>query len=439
MRELHVLCVGGLARDSTGRNASSNYGTDDDGESVELYGPYPVIVPGTDDEGYLDGTSRYSGGTSYSAPFVAGIAALMESATDYQITPGELRDLLLRTANVGGLGPEVTGSQRRVNARAATAELLGIEVTPPQVRITSHEHGDEIAVGQFLALFGEATDFLGRDLPIRWMSNVQGDLGTTQPGQNLGPELQVGTHALVASATDFTGRTSHTQILVTVVDHPPVLEIGAPFDGAEYFTGQEVSLLGAATDPDTWTALPDDEIGWTVVRRGTGAVVHEASGRSSTFTPATAGTYDITFATTDGGVQTTVSVAVQAPPPGTPTVTIEAPGPFTLNGGAPIELEGSATVDGNPIPGTRLRWVARAGDTEVELCRGSAFDHLPGEDLDLANGPGTNCSVSEASLFYVDTGDTAGVTAWTIRLEARGPGGEVGSADVVVDFQLMVP
>jgi hypothetical protein len=435
----HVLCVGGVGTDTTDRHDSSNYGTAADDESVELYGPYRVIVPGTDDDGILDGTSRYGGGTSYSAPFVAGIAALMESATGYQITPGELHDLLLRTANVGGLGSEVTGSQRRVNARAAAAALLGIETAAPSVRITSHEHGDEIAVGQFLAFFGEATDFLGRDLPIRWMSNVQGDLGTTPPGQNIGPELEVGTHAIVASATDFMGQTTHTQLTVTVVDTPPVLEIGAPLDGSEYFTGHDIALLGSATDPDTWTALPDEELTWTVERRSTGAVVHSASGRSSTFTPTSPGTYDITFATTDGEVEVAAAVSVQSPPPGTPVVTIDAPEPFTLNGGSAIELRGSASVDGAPLSGTRLRWVARAGGTEVELCRGSAFDHLPGDDLDLAAGPPTDCAVSEATLYYVGGGETAGVTAWTIRLEGRGPSGAVGFDEVVVDFQVMVP
>jgi hypothetical protein len=433
----HVLCVGGLGSDTTERHDSSNYGTVDDGESVELYGPYLVLVPGTDEDGFLTGGTVWSGGTSYSAPFVAGIAALMESATEHGISPGQLQELLLRTANVGGLGSEVTGSQRRVNARAAAADLLGIETSAPQVSITSHETGDEILAQDFLALFGEATDFLGRDLPIRWMSNVQGDLGTTAPGENIGPELEVGVHALVASATDFVGQTTHTQITVTVVDNPPVLSIGAPLDGAVYHTGQDVGLLGVAQDQDVWLSLPDDAVAWTVLRSN-GATVATDSGLHGSFTPTSPGTYEIVFATVDGEVATSVSITVENPPPGTPVVTIEAPAPFTENGGAPIELRGAATVDGNPLTGTRLRWVAVAGDTEVELCRGSAFDVTAGDDLGIVDGPPVSCTVSQAELFYVDTGETVGTTAWTIRLEARSPGGLVGLDEVVVDFEFAV-
>jgi hypothetical protein len=431
---VHVLCVGGVARDSTQRADGSNYGTDDDAESVELYGPMRVIVPGTDDEGFLDGTSEWGGGTSYSAPFVAGIAALMESATDYQITPGELHDLLLRTANVGGLGDEVTGSRRRVNARAAAAELLGVTTSAPEVVITSHESGEEILAEDFLAIFGEATDFLGRPLPITWRSEQQGDLGTTAPGENIGPELRLGTHELVATATDFLGQVTEARIALTVVDNPPVLSIGAPIDGAVYHTGQDVPLLGTAQDQDTWTNLGDDAVGWAVVRRSNGAVVASAAGIDGTFSATTAGTFDVVFYTVDGTVETQVSITVQNPPPGTPVVTIESPANGATNAGAPFEVRGAATVDGAPLAGNRMRWVAVAGGTEVELCRGSAFDIVAGDDLGLATGPGTDCSVSEATLFYVANTDTIGDTIWTLRLEARGPGGQIGYDDVAIAY-----
>jgi serine protease len=434
---VHVLCVGGLAQNSTQRSDGSNYGTDDDAESVELYGPMRVIVPGTDDEGFLDGTTEWTSGTSVSAPFVAGIAALMESATEYQITPGELHDLLLRTANVGGLGDEVTGSRRRVNARAAAAELLGIATVAPQVQITSHADGEEILADDFLALFGEATDFLGRDLPIAWRSAQQGDLGTTAPGENIGPELRLGTHELIASATDFLGQITEARIALTVVDNPPVLTIGAPFDGDVYFTGQDVPLLGTAQDQDTWTNLGDGAVAWAVVRRSTGAVVASASGSSGTF-PATApGTFDIVFYTLDGEVETSVAITVEHPPPGTPVVTIETPEHGTTNGGGPFEVRGSATVDGAPLSGTRLRWIAIAGDTEVELCRGSGFDVVTGDDLGLAGGPPVDCSEAVADLFYVANTDTIGDTAWTLRLEARGPAGQIGHDAVAVAYHEM--
>ena len=439
----HVLCVGGLERTAAQHDAGSNYGTDTGDETVELYGPMGVVTPELDPStGEPTGETIWTRGTSVAAPFVAGIAALMESATDYTITPGELQDLLVRTAHHGDLGSEVTGHERWVNARAAALELMGIEAEAPELAITSHEDGDEIVAGEFYALTATATDFLGRPLPITWRSNVDGELGTVPAGQNIGPELSLGAHTLEASATDFLGATTRTDIEVVVVDNPPLLTIGAPVDGSQYVVGQSIPLSGLGVDPDTWIALTDQEVEWEIARSNGTVIGHWQGQVGEVVTDVWgAGNYVLTFRTVDGTVSESVAVTVVVPPPGTPVVRIDDPTHGAEVYASPFDLAGVATVDGVAVSGTRFRWVATAGDTEVVLCTGSDFHGPPpGSEPGLAT-PTTpvDCSESEATLFFVNVGESLSSTVWTIRLEVRGPGGQIGSDEAAVTFVLMIP
>ena len=439
----HVLCVGGLERRAAQHDEGSNYGTATGDETVELYGPMGVVTPELDAAtGEPTGATVWTRGTSVAAPFVAGIAALMESATDYTITPGELQDLLVRTAHQGDLGPEVTGHERWVNARAAALELLGIEAERPEIAITSHEDGDEIVAGEFYALTATATDFLGRALPVTWTSNVDGELGTVPAGQNIGPDLSLGAHTLTASATDFLGATAMTDIEVVVVDNPPLLDIGAPIDGSQYVVGQSIPLAGLGVDPDTWIALSDQEVEWEIARSN-GNVLGHWSGLVGQVETGVwgAGTYVITFRTVDGLVSESVTVSVVVPPPGTPVVSIDSPANGVQVGASPFALTGSAHVDGTPVSGTRFRWTATAGDTEVVLCTGSAFHGPPpGTEPGLAT-PTTpvDCSETDATLFFVNVGESLSSTVWTITLEVRGAGSQVGEDQIAVNFLLMIP
>lgn len=438
----HVLCVGGLERSAAQRDGGSNYGTDTGSETVELYGPMGVVTPELDDStGEPTGATVWTRGTSVASPFVAGVAALMESATSFQITPGELQDLLVRTANHGDLGPEVTGHERWVNARAAALELLGIEAERPTIAITSHEDGDEIVAGEFYALTATATDFLGRALPVTWTSSVDGELGTVPAGQNIGPDLSLGAHTLTATATDFLGATAITDIEVVVVDNPPLLTIGAPIDGSQFFVGQSIPLTGLGVDPDTWIALSDQEVEWEISKAGTvlgtwnGLVGQVETGVWG------AGNYLITFRTVDGIVSESVLVQVVVPPPGTPVVSIDSPANGIEVGASAFGLSGSAHVDGAPVSGTRFRWTATAGDTVVDLCTGSSFHGpAPGSEPGLA-APTTpvDCSDTEAALSFVNVGESLSSTVWTIRLEVRGQGGQIGWDEIAVTFILMIP
>ncbi len=72
-------------------------------------------------------TYGYESGTSMSTPIVAGIAALVRSASP-QLTVDEIRSVLARTSrDLGGPGRDVSFGYGRVNAQRALQEALNIE------------------------------------------------------------------------------------------------------------------------------------------------------------------------------------------------------------------------------------------------------------------------------------------------------------------------
>ncbi len=62
---IHVVCVGGVEKNSIERDPGSNYGQDDDRRSVELWGPYDTVSIFDPNKTFLDFTTKWVRGTSY--------------------------------------------------------------------------------------------------------------------------------------------------------------------------------------------------------------------------------------------------------------------------------------------------------------------------------------------------------------------------------------
>src|SRR6185503_1032751 len=83
----NVVCVGGLAKDSNARHSRSNFGSvapsgvtvDGALGSVDIYAPFDVLVGPDPDDGFdvNDSQLRWRSGTSFAAPFAAGVASLI--------------------------------------------------------------------------------------------------------------------------------------------------------------------------------------------------------------------------------------------------------------------------------------------------------------------------------------------------------------------------
>jgi hypothetical protein len=423
----YVMCVGGVDSDAT-RHPQSNFGQGDSSTSVEIYGPMCVRSINDPNRSALDYTTRLVCGTSFASPFVGGVAALVMAA-DPALGPEEVRGILNDTANVGGLGSEVTGSQRRVNALQAVARVLAVDVAPPRVAIDAPDDGDEVGVEDWVDLRGTAVDLTGRELSIHWESDADGALA--DGAVTSVPPLSLGTHVITATATDIEGRTGTDTVTIEVVDTPPDVTVVSPPAGLEVLEGSDVALVATSVDPDTWSAVPDGDAGWTVSRGGT--AVHTATGHQATLPAAkvTPGDYTVRF--TAGGSAAEVAFTVAAVPPGQtkPEAFIGAPeagATFYNEAAKTITFAGSGTdAEDGAVPATRYRWVAYRGSEVRVLCEGS---NVPGGEP--SGGPvlaqPTGCGSFTAELELL--GPPA--TTWSVWLEVYDSTGLKGTTSVEV-------
>lgn len=473
-----VLCVGGTAPDQPLLHSGSNYGSKGGRRSVEIYAPYCVYSIKTATAPSIEVVC----GTSFSAPFVSGVAALVKAAHP-ELGPWEIRDLLLETAH-GGLETAEDDNRRVaadariwVNAFAAVMEALGVEPEPPTVSILSPANGKEVSVTEWVELRAEAFDFKGQPLPVAWVSSAEpGELGEGLDPVHLPPgTLATGVHVIRAVATDYRGVSRQAAVSLHVVDREPELTILTPADGAFAYAGVGLALSGYGLDPDTQQFLDGSLLFWSVERDG--KKVYGATGTNAHLpaTLATPGTYRISLRTPRPGypytaveepgaaVERVVSVTLVPVPNGENPPVAKIVG--DLRGGevgttgdpVTFQLSGSGSdPEDGAIPGTRYRWVARSEfGEEVVLCTGSNFGaeagptptpkpfNPPIAGTNPTPTPGLpsfgivkNCATTEAKLGLAPG---KSVTHWTITLEVKDSAGLVGSVSAVVRISFVVP
>ncbi|MGC4115984.1 MAG: S8 family serine peptidase [Myxococcales bacterium] len=339
-----VICVGGMGHGVTARDPASNFGSKAGDATVDIYGPFWMWVgPDPDNAGNV---ARLVSGTSFSSPFVAGVAALVWAANP-GLSAGQVWETLRDTAHVGGVG--VGGNDRRVDAFAAVARILG--GAPPSVTLngaataalnrewsgTSVVNDPEYSAAGFCP--PSACPLSWSPVPARTSGNVATYRFTT-----------VGTQAVSVTAQDLVGQETSATRSVVVVNSPPVVAISQPAAGASIPQGVPTQLLGSATDLNEGADPGPGAIAcrWVSSAADPG---FPSSSCNTSVTFGSTGPRTLTLSATDPqGVTSSANVAITVTPPPAnlpPTITLGALPPPNYSGGydweVPIAVTASAT------------------------------------------------------------------------------------------------
>lgn len=282
------------------------------GNLVDLSAPGASILTTTVGGGYGSGT-----GTSFAAPLVAGVAALMLSANP-DLSGPQVLELLKQTADdLGTPGWDTTYGAGRVNALKAVQAAVNAspaDVTPPQAQIVSPAPGNTVAGTVNVDV--EATD----DSQV---ARVDLDLnGSTVASSTASPAVFAwdttkhvnGSYSLRARAFDAAGNMgSSASVGVTVQNvvpdtTVPTAQVTSPANGSTVAGTVSVGVSGA------------DNVGVTKVEWYlNGALKGSSAGASASFawntTTAANGSYTLQAKAYDAagnvGSSATVSVSVQ--------------------------------------------------------------------------------------------------------------------------------
>jgi subtilisin family serine protease len=389
-----VLCVGGVEYNSKWRYGSSNWGG-----QVDLFGPN-VVYHGASPVFAIGNNSKVGIGTSYAAPFVAGVAALIIAAKP-SIGVGELEAKLINEATWS----YDTTVQRLVNAYRSVKSALG--PVAPHVKIVSPAPSTTHNYGGFgVSLVAEVDDL--EDGPscctVTWSSNVDGPLGS---GRSLNVVFPApGARTLTVTAVDSSGMSRSATVNINVVNTAPTTQILAPAMYATVYRNTDVALLGRATDPNEIT-LPcsSTKLTWSsgygtpFVRWGCNPTVKFPS----------VGWQLIQFRAMDAynasSPTASVWVYVDEPPAGVPTASITSPAPGGgVWGNAANTLVGSGYDPDGDSTMLVYRWVVIDRGVRYSIGTGKSLSWTPSSTIP------SNCGGRDVTLELTVT-DTAGLSS----------------------------
>ena len=424
----NVLCVGGLDTNSTSRATNSNWG-----EDVRIFAPYWHYAGVESAVPYLyiepPNEVRSIPGTSFSAPFVAGIGALV-AAADRSLSGNQIRELLLDTA-VSSPDTQVT---RIVQARTAVETAFGAEAFDHQ--IIQPADGAELVRG---ATFNARSDRSRSGLAVTWrLDGEEVGSGTTAIQQIPGAfsrELDPGTYEL--SATVTSGPYTLTRSIdVEIVNEPPTVTIERPEVGAEIYV-TDPSVIFRARTTNRERTLEDDEVSWQVERPAGPEFL--GTGHELDVVPADLGegTWTVRAIANDRVDTASDTVEVEVlPEPDVPLpiVSITSPEDGSLHWYegmeqgvfyADVEFVAQAVEsasDGSSLSGTQLRWSSTYQWLQDPRYEEQTEDHGTGNPKVIRITTPGSCTGSTDHYVTVTATNSAGAErSATIRVWTRSP------------------
>jgi hypothetical protein len=314
-----VICVGGLSGGSDWRHEKSNWGREwceSKYCDVEIFGPYRVWK-GPDPDAPAN-TARLGFGTSYSSPYVAGVAALIWAANP-GLSAKQVRDILFGTAagSPDGTVPRV------VNAAPAVKAALGGSNIAPKVKISAPANGSSVPYGGFNVAQFKATAFDVEPgcCTITWSSNKDGFLGS---GASIQAVLgKPGVHTITATAKDAGGAIGTAKVTIMATNQPPKAKITEPADPSPNIVRYvPYTFSGIGTDSNQAGNLPCGALKWTSSNPSDASFPATGCHVPATFTTKGPRTITLTVADQQGatGKATTFVVVLFDPPLHSPPI-----------------------------------------------------------------------------------------------------------------------
>jgi len=201
-----------------------------------------LAAPGDSFSTQMGGGYVSTGGTSYSSPIVAGVAALVISANP-SLSGAQIQNILKESADdLGALGWDSTYGSGRVNAARAVSMAAGgtpVDVFPPNVSFTALTAGT--AVSGVITVQVSATDNVGVSSVTLSVDGVAMGTDNGSPFSFVLDSAIVpnGSHTFTATATDDAGNSSIASVSVNVNNTvifdttPPSVKITAPTNGSK--------------------------------------------------------------------------------------------------------------------------------------------------------------------------------------------------------------
>lgn len=399
-----VICVGGLAPNSLSRANGSNYGA----EQVDLFAPFTLWL-GPDPDA-PDNVVRAKSGTSYSAPFAAGVAALVWAADPSQ-SASDVENVLLGSAKAS---PD-SEVGRVVDALGAVRAVLGN--VPPTIDVVRPRPGDVLDLNATVFFDALVSDFEDGNAccEVTWTSNVDGPLGT---GRGISSSFAtVGARTVTLTAVDSMGARGIVNVPVTVVNTPPRVDLTKPVPEDEVFQGVATVLRGTSFDlNEPGATLACTALTWTSSNPGDGDF--PVTGCEVQVVFGTLGARNLTLTGVDpqgaAATDTAVVTVVDPPPDLPPSVLITSPENFqSVQTDEQITLSGVVTDPEGATPLTLVWTVSTNGGPAQQVGTGNNVLWTPSDTIDFSGE---------------DRYDV------TIRLTAQDPGGNSGNDFVQLRF-----
>lgn len=398
-----TICVGGMNWSAPTLSGGSTRASKRAAGAIDIYAPFELWV-GPDPADPTTNQATIFSGTSASAPFVAGVAALIKAANP-SLSAGGIESVLLSSAHVGNSSQV----HRWVNAYGAVRQAVGGDA-PPFLRILQPIDGTSAPRLAAPMKFIADLEVPSGSASVTWSSNLDGPLGTGAEATYTGL-LSFGTHVISATVT-AAGLTHTATSSLTLTNTAPVATILAPAVGSQFYVSQAISLLGQSYDQnEAGTTLANSQVTWLL----NGTPLGTGHARDIAPSSLSVGYHTLTFRVSDGTHTHDASRVVQVlsnPANLPPVIGVISPASGTNLGYADVLLGGkwvkqvnlSTTAtdpDGPVLPDSAFTWKTTYSDggSPVTLNLGT------GKSI-LANLPGVCNSVQHLVTVTVTDGTT---------------------------------